>query len=128
MSYATEQDVLARAEMVSVEANEERLRLAIEDASEFIDGHLAGLYALPLVHPPGVLKGMAIDIAIYNLMRDGAGLTEDIRKRYEDAQSYLRAVGKGNIQLPGQGALDGQKEPGSAYFFSNRRVMGRNRM
>ncbi len=121
--YATEQDVLSRAE-VSAEAGDEVLQMATGDASAFIDGHLAGRYALPLANPPTILKALAVDVAIYNLARDHAGLTEDIRQRFEDAKSYLRSVARGEIKLPGQD-LTSDDGPGSASFSSSPRRFGR---
>jgi phage gp36-like protein len=118
--YATAQDVLNRSEVNAAE-DSDVLQLAIEDASAFIDGHLAGRYGLPLGSAPAILTTLAVDIAIYNLARDDGMLTEDIRKRFEDAKSYLRAVARGEIRLPGLEDRAAHDGPGLASFASSPR-------
>ena len=53
-----------------------------------------------------------MDIVIYRLSGDSR-VTEDRRKRYEDAVSFLRAIARGDVSLgiaPSPDEKSGQKE------------------
>ena len=114
MSYATEQDIINRYSEdellmafdrdgdLAVDQDGEGASIALAalaDASAEIDGYLAGRYTLPLEIPrPGFLTLYCVDIALYkgSLVTE---VTEEKRKRYEDAIRFLRSVAKGEIQL-----------------------------
>lgn len=70
---------------------------AIADAGAEIDGWLAGLYPLPLAEVPPALILRACDMARYYLYASAP--TEIVRKRYESAGQWLRAVAKGDVPL-----------------------------
>lgn len=74
---------------------------ALADASELIDGFLAGRYALPLASVPGLVKGWCCDIARKRLHKDSP--PEEVAKNYEDAMRQLRdvAVGRLTLQIAG---------------------------
>jgi phage gp36-like protein len=71
---------------------------ALSDASEEIDGYLAGRYTLPLAVTPKILTFMAVDIALYK-GSVGSLVTEEKRTRYKDAIAFLIKVAEGKIQL-----------------------------
>lgn len=72
---------------------------ALQDATEEINGYIGGRYALPLPNVPSNLERMACDIARYRLYFQQP--TEEVRKRYEDAISFLKlvATGKAHLQI-----------------------------
>jgi phage gp36-like protein len=71
---------------------------ALADASNEIDGYLAGVYTLPLATVPPLLVLYCCDIAIYRGAQ-GAVVTEEIRKRFEDAIKFLTMLAQGKIKL-----------------------------
>lgn len=86
---------------------------ALAEAGYEIDSYLATRYALPL--PLGtnvsVLRQLAVDIAVYRLAQSRAVLTEEMRRRYEDAIAALRRLADGRqaLQLPSPPAADGEE-------------------
>jgi phage gp36-like protein len=93
----------------------------LRDASDEIDAYVAVRHTLPLnpVHP--VLKPLCIDIALYK-MSTGPTVTEEKRKRYEDARALLKMIAEGKISLGQQAAA---ANSGGAFFQSNPRLFGR---
>lgn len=71
---------------------------AIQDASDFIDGYLAGRVELPMAMVPPILKRIAADIARYFLYDEAP--TEIVTQRFEDARAYLRDIQSGKVRLP----------------------------
>lgn len=61
---------------------------ALEGASAEIDAYLAARYPLPLAEAPLVLRRPCVDIAVYRLSGDGGALTDEKRRRYEDAIDF----------------------------------------
>lgn len=103
--YATAQDIQARlgaddyAVLVGDAKGTARIDGAIADACGEIDGHVQKRYALPLPAPtPTAIKRIAVDIVIYRLSGDSR-VTEDRRKRYEDAVAFLKAIARGDVSL-----------------------------
>lgn len=82
---------------------------ALVSASDEIDSYIAVRYPLPLVAVPGILRQRAVDIAVYRLAQTADVLTEELRKRYEDAIGHLRRIAEGKAVLvlppvpPGEG-------------------------
>ena len=102
--YATEQDLVARfgAEIGNLKlmvSNPDFVKDAIQDATEEINGHIGDRYPLPLPNVPSNLERMACDIARYRLYFQQP--TEEVRKRYEDAVSFLKlvATNKAHLQI-----------------------------
>lgn len=85
--------------------NESRVIVAISSASELIDGYLRGRYPLPLSPAPGVIKTLAISIAIYNLYArtKRAAMPESLEKRYAADIKLLTDIQKGVIILGAAG-------------------------
>ena len=103
--YVSAQDIKARlgaddyAVLVGDAKGTARIDGAIVDACGEIDGHVQKRYALPLPAPtPTAIKRIAVDIVIYRLSGDSR-VTEDRRKRYEDAVSFLKAIARGDVSL-----------------------------
>lgn len=96
---------------------------AIADASAEVDGFLAGRYSTPLDPVPAALVRYACDMARYYLYADQP--TENVRKRYEDARSYLLKMAKGEIGLR-DSEVQAQPASNSARMQSGGRVFGRD--
>lgn len=90
--------------------NEACLLGALEDATAEIDGSLSARYALPLPHTPKLVQRLCIDLARYFASSDAGTLTDDIRKRAEDARATLKCISRGDIKL----GLPASQEPVSA--------------
>jgi len=99
---------------------------ALLDASSEIDGYLAGRYSLPLATVPPNLILFCCDIAIYRGSK-GSMVTEECRKRFEDAIRYLSKVAEGKISLF---ASDPSAPNGGsgASFTGSERVFTRTKM
>jgi phage gp36-like protein len=100
--YATETDLVARfgAELEQLKRmlpSSTAVQDAIQDATEEINGHIGGRYALPLPNVPSNLKRMACDIARYRLYFQQP--TEEVRQRYEDAIAFLKRVADNKAHL-----------------------------
>lgn len=86
-----------------------RAEQALADAAAEIDAWLDRRYVLPLVSidgepmaAPVVLVRCACDIAIYRLQTlRPADDIKDARQRYEDVVRLLKAIGCGDVSLPG---------------------------
>lgn len=111
MAYATKQDLVDRFgyeeltqltdRLTSGHPDDTIIALAIADASAEIDSYLVGRYNLPLTTVPSALSRIASDIARYYLYDDR--MTEQVAKRYDTAIQFLRAVGKGELDLGAAG-------------------------
>jgi phage gp36-like protein len=124
MAYCSVADLVARfseteiAQLTDVEdretVNDAVALAAIVEAGGVIDSYLGALYALPIIDTvPSQISAVCLDIARYRLYDDHA--PETVRKRYEDAISWLKLVMDGRIRLaisaPATDALTG----GMAY-------------
>ncbi|MCA3464170.1 MAG: DUF1320 domain-containing protein, partial [Rhodobacter sp.] len=72
---------------------------ALTSASDEIDTYLHARYTLPLPEVPGFLKQLAVDIALYRLALSADVLSEEHRKRYEDALGHLKRIAEGKAAL-----------------------------
>lgn len=70
---------------------------ALQDASDFIDGHLQGRYSLPLAKPPKVLTQLCANLARYSL--HDHTVPDTVEKRYLAAKEFLAKVGAGQLSL-----------------------------
>lgn len=109
--YATRDDLIARfgTEVEQLESMHPQgntaVQSAIQDATEEIDGYLAGRYDLPLPNIPNNLKRLTCDIARYYLYFQQP--TELVEKRYEQAIDYLKMVANNKAHLS---ILDNQNQ------------------
>lgn len=107
MAYATQQDMVdrfAESELIQLTDRDGTgtigatvLSQALADADAKVDGYLAGRYTLPLATVPKSLTRIACDVARYYLYDNHA--TDEVRRRYEDAEKFLIALGKGDVTL-----------------------------
>lgn len=101
--YATRDDMVKRYSLTEVSQLErylmgdESVDAAIADAGSIIDGWIGAKYTIPLEYPPENIKIFVCDIARYLLWKSKA--SEEVRRRYEDAMSYLKGVSKGTNVL-----------------------------
>ena len=131
--YVTAQDIKARlgaddyAVLVGDAKGTARIDGAIADACGEIDGHVQKRYALPLPAPaPTAIKRIAVDIVIYRLSGDSR-VTEDRRKRYEDAVAFLRAIARGDVSLGIAPAADDKAQTKETVAItSSKRRFNRN--
>lgn len=86
---------------------------ALGAASDEIDAHIGIRFALPLAIVPGMLRQHAVDIGVYRLAQTADVLTEELRRRYEDAISLLRRIaeGKATLVFPPAEPGEGEEEP-----------------
>lgn len=66
------------------------VNVALQDATEEINGYIGGRYSLPLPNVPSNLNRIACDIARYRLYFEQP--TEHVTKLYDDAIAFLRRV------------------------------------
>jgi phage gp36-like protein len=107
MPYATQADILERYGEDVLYAladrnrdgtlDEEAISRALVDATAEIDSYLASRYPLPLSATPKIVVILCADIALYRLSPDH--VTEERRKRYEDAVKMLRLISDGKMSL-----------------------------
>lgn len=101
--YADESDLVKRfgqAEIDNLRAMQSSVNPiddALQDASEEIDSYVFGVYSLPLPSVPNNLNRIACDIARYRLYYQQP--TEEVRKRYDDAISFLKRIQDGKATL-----------------------------
>jgi len=94
---------------------------ALEHADGIINSRVGVKYQVPVNPVPAVLTAYAGDIALYFMSADTGALTEEKRRRYEDALRWLDAV------AAGKAVLDGQPEPPSKEGPAQMRVVAEPR-
>ena len=109
MSYATIQDVIARYgdDLLLIltdrdgdgAADMDVVDQALQDAAAEIDTYLAAKYQLPVTTTVPALVRVSVDIVVYRLAADRSTGTDEQRKRYEDAVSWLTKVSRGDVSL-----------------------------
>lgn len=72
---------------------------AITNASQEIDTYLGARYTLPLATVPAILVSVCCEIAMYRASSNCGSVTDEKRKRYEDAVKWLKDVSKGIATL-----------------------------
>ena len=112
MSYATLQTLIDQfgADEVTRSADRDAdgvadtdvVERALEHADGIIDSRVAVKYKLPLNPVPDVVVAYAGDIALYRMSYEAGSLTDEKRRRYEDAVRWLDQVAAGKAVLGGQ--------------------------
>lgn len=125
MAYASVQNLIDRYGQDQVlvladrdndgEPDAEVTARAIADADAEIDAHLAGRYQLPLASVPPVLERIACDIIMYRLCNEPSLVTEESRKRFDDAQASLKRIESGKMSL-GMTPQPAQRTASAAFF------------
>jgi phage gp36-like protein len=76
------------------------LTKAFAQASSEMDTYLGVRYDVPVDPVPDVLKRYCVDIGLYQLSSGaGGGLTDEKRRRYEDAIKWLSKLAKADVSL-----------------------------
>lgn len=96
---------------------------AISDADGEIDSYLGGRFDLPLTTVSKAVTRVACDIARYYLYDDKA--TEAVIRRYNDAVKFIRAVGKGDIDVGVDAAGEAQESDNLVTIESGGNVFNR---
>lgn len=132
MSYATENDMIARFGEREVRILTDRENMGLIDAAVLtyaltqadaeIDGYLQGRYALPLAEVPTLLVGIACDVARYRLAGTDIRETDPIRMRYKDAAKLLTSISKGELNLGLSAGGQPAPEAGSVRVVEGARV------
>jgi phage gp36-like protein len=109
MAYATESslDMQYGTAAVTVAADRDGdgtrdtgvIDAAISDAEDEIDSYLGVVYSLPLTSTPDILSRVCGDIALYRMCSDAGTLTDEMRRRYDDAIAWLSKVASGKATL-----------------------------
>ena len=77
--------------------DQSKVESALNDASAEMDTYLGSVYTLPMTEPNPYLKTICCDITRFRLWDDA--VSEEVRKRYEDAVAWLKKVVKGDVSL-----------------------------
>lgn len=114
------------------EVDTKPFEIALSNASSEIDMMLAVRYETPVAKPPAILVEWTCTIAFYKRSQDYGvgGLTDEIRKRYEDILTALKLLVKGQSNIPDFVEKDGSKETveDKVYIESNVDKTGINRL
>lgn len=103
------------------------LDLALDRASSEMDGYLGVAYAVPVSPVPDIVKQYCVDIAIYRASAEPGAVTEEKRKRYEDAIAWCKGVAAGKIVIIGadEPEVEDQRVP---QYATATRVFSRSKM
>ncbi|HWH86352.1 MAG TPA: phage protein Gp36 family protein [Pseudomonas sp.] len=97
--------------------------IAANDATDLINGYIAGRYQLPLMPVPGVLIRLCSEVARYNLYDDAP--TEAIQDRKTATLKTLRDIADGRLSLGADKLGAAPQTAQSAVMVSDGRVFGR---
>lgn len=137
--YALKQDVIDRigVEELYVLADRDRDQIldeasitqALTDASTTIDTYVSRRYAVPLTPVPGIALTLCVTLAVYFLADRAGAVTDERRKRYEDAIKLLERIANGEVGLgmPTQGDQPSGELKGGILVSNEERVFGRSR-
>lgn len=118
MDYATRDDlndafgpdmVTRLAARPDVEDDGQTVARALDFAAGVIDGRLSVRFTLPLPVVPKVLRDIACDLAIARLASDATGLTDDLKRREDQARADLKAIAEGRMNLGLPAAHEGER-------------------
>ncbi len=135
MSYCTLEDIYGSMEESDVigytddaganTVDETRTTQAIDGAGALIDAYLAKRYTVPLAPVPGMIRELAVDIAIYKICSRRDQAPEGRRKKYEDAIRLLEKIAEGKAMVPGAAQSTGKSSDGACDLTSDPRVFSR---
>lgn len=138
MAYAAQQDIVDRygEDALYVAADRDNndaidtaaVTRALDSATGEMNIYLGKKYQLPLPAVTPILVEWCIDIALYKLSFNAASLTEEKRRRYDDAIRSLKAIAAGDASLGYDDGSDAQATAGDAELISNARIFSRHTM
>lgn len=99
-------------------SEDDAIAAACEDATSLVESYLtqAGV-TLPVNPVPAVLTMHATNVAMYQLSQSQETYTEEKRKRYDDALSWLKGLAKDKGVLGGQPAAASLARAGRSSGF-----------
>jgi phage gp36-like protein len=106
-----------------------KVNQAIGDAETEINAYTSKRYPTPFNPVPGIVKKLAVDMAIYNLFsRKGFPNEGDkvIQDRYNSAVRMLKDIANGTIQLGGTGETPAPPPPGGPEIKVSPRIFSRS--
>ncbi len=137
MSYSTQQDaielygsdyVLTSVTREGVTETGAYAKAAAKAASE-MDSYLGAQYTVPLATTPPIVMQFEIDIAIYRASSSAGQVTDEKRKRFEDALAWLLRVSRGDVVLDVDGDGEADNEGGGSPEISGpTRIFSRSTM
>lgn len=114
-SQADIEDLLSAAVLIQLTDDEGlrvvhagRVEKAISDADAEINAYCGQRYPLPFSPVPDILRKLSVDIAVFNLHGRRKQTPDDVKERYKNAITFLRAVSTGTATL---GAEDPHGSP-----------------
>lgn len=130
MTYAVKQNLIDRfgntelAQLTDrtsgVTIDDAVLNKALNDADAAINGYLTVKYTIPITPVPAILERFGCDIARYYLYEDR--VTEQVKRRYDDAIAYLKGVANGTVNLGVDAANQAPASSGGPEFSAPDRV------
>ena len=140
MAYCAQADILEQLsedELVGLTqddadnpfVDEAKVTRAIADADGVINGYCAKGYTVPLSSVPDLIRGLSVDIAIYNLY-SRRGAAPDLRTdRYKAAVKTLENISKGTVTLgvtpaPEENPAQAASQSGADRVFNRESMKG----
>lgn len=110
MAYAVKQDIIDRygEEFLQTVADRDEdfelddtaITKELDDAFGWINTYISARYDLPIVAPiPEILVALNVDIAVYRICQTWDNLTDEKRRRFEDAVALLKDIAAGDAGL-----------------------------
>ncbi len=99
--------------------DDEAVSMALGRAAAIIDSHIGKAHRLPLPVIPEILRGFAIDLAIYYLAGRADVATDGQQKRHDNAIAHLKLIGGGKAALPLDKDEDGKEETSPAVISTS---------
>ena len=133
MTYATQANLITRFGEQEITELTDRTNTGIDaavvskalaDADAEINGYVSAKHELPLNPVPAVLERLACEIARYYLYEDR--VTEQVRRRYEDARKWLQGVANGTVSLGVDASGDAPASSGGPQSSAPERVFTRD--
>lgn len=123
-------DLVARLAMrPEVEDDAQTVARAIADVTGMIDARLSVRFALPLPVVPDVLRAIAVDLVVARLASGdgGIGLTDDLKRREDQARVDLKAIAEGKMNLGLPVAHQGER-PSPIVSSTGGKLFARDRL
>lgn len=135
MAYATQTDITSRYSMTELLISADRdnngtldagiVAQALDDATSEIDAYLSARVQVPLLVVPDFIKRICVDIAVYRMSENAASLTDEKRRRFDDAILMLSKASSGDVMIPGTNTSDAS--PNSVEFSTSRKDWTRSK-
>lgn len=98
---------------------------AIESASDLVDGYCEARYPVPFAPTPGIVRRLAVDLAIWNLFArrgfDADSADQAVVERYKAARRFFERVAEGKVAI-GTGSDEPRTPPTKTSVASRPQV------